>query len=329
METTNQMNDGYQNISGIVINQTKKCTGKLGCGEIKSFSCFYKNKRGKYGLSSACIECVKKYHKECGIKNKDTVSEKNKLYYKENRKKILQKVKDYYKTNKDGIDTYRKEWYNKNRIEILIDRQRYYEENKDEISEYKKEYSKTHKDEINKYKRIRGKEDVNYSISCTLRKRLCSITNLDKKTGSAVIDLGCSINCLRKYFENRFYSHARTSEIMRWENRGLWHIDHTIPLSFFDLTVREELLVACNYLNLRPLWAEENLSKNNKLPTNFNDLLIEIVIGIDEIQDKMGLICKLMKRRYAIIASQSAPTISDITEMFPLAQTEQQAEIQL
>ena len=55
-------------------------------------------------------------------------------------------------------------------------------------------------------------------------------------------------------------------EEMTWENYGSkWHIDHIIPISSFNLKNREEFLQACNWLNLQPLWAEENLRKGNRL----------------------------------------------------------------
>lgn len=36
-----------------------------------------------------------------------------------------------------------------------------------------------------------------------------------------------------------------------------------IPLSKFNLAKREELLKACHYTNLQPMWHLENLSRGN------------------------------------------------------------------
>ncbi len=52
------------------------------------------------------------------------------------------------------------------------------------------------------------------------------------------------------------------------DNHGpVWHIDHVIPLSHFDLSNEEEQLIAFNWRNTMPLDAKENLKKNNRIDT--------------------------------------------------------------
>lgn len=109
-------------------------------------------------------------------------------------------------------------------------------------------------------RRIRLSKDINFKLADTLRSRLKHALKGNYKTGSAVKDLGCSIEDLKRYLESKFV------EGMTWDNRSKdgWHIDHIRPLANFNLTNKEELLKACHYTNLQPLWAKDNLTKGNR-----------------------------------------------------------------
>ena len=108
----------------------------------------------------------------------------------------------------------------------------------------------------NKYMTLR-KKDANFRLSCNLRSRLYQAIKSNQKSGSAVRDLGCSISEFKLYIENQF------EPGMSWDNYGSWHLDHVIPLSRFDLENRTDFLEGCNYLNIQPMWAVENIRKNN------------------------------------------------------------------
>lgn len=108
-----------------------------------------------------------------------------------------------------------------------------------------------------KYIRNRYKTDSQFKIANILRSRLNKAIQFSK-TGSAVKDLGCSIEQLKIYLESRFVSG------MTWDNYGEWHIDHIKPLASFDLTDYQQLKEACHYTNLQPLWAVDNLRKGNR-----------------------------------------------------------------
>jgi len=109
------------------------------------------------------------------------------------------------------------------------------------------------------YNRKKRRENIQYRIKNNLRRRLWKALR-GQKIASAVRDLGCSIEELKFYLEKQF------KPGMTWENNTHdgWHMDHIIPLSAFDLTKREEVLKACHYTNLQPLWAIENFKKSNK-----------------------------------------------------------------
>ena len=98
---------------------------------------------------------------------------------------------------------------------------------------------------------------TNVRLSRALRSRLRLAIKNCQKAGSAVRDLGCTINELKSYLQVQFRPG------MTWDNWAIdgWHIDHIKPLASFDLADREQFLQACHYTNLQPLWAEENLSK--------------------------------------------------------------------
>lgn len=174
----------------------KKCSI---CKLNKGLNFFYKNKRTKSGLSSACGECLKST-------------------YRSPEEKI--RIKNYLK--------------------------KYCELNRSKIRIWRRGYSK---------KRLAT--DVKFKLGVLLRIRLNDVLKHRKKVGSSVRDMGCTLVELKLYLEKQF------KEGMTWDNWGRtgWHIDHIKPLISFDLTNREELLKACHYINLQPLWAKDNFSK--------------------------------------------------------------------
>jgi len=72
------------------------------------------------------------------------------------------------------------------------------------------------------------------------------------------------------------YLGCNSTEYLNWilnndkgytlDNRGsVWHIDHVIPLSHFNLDNEDEQTIAFNWRNTMPLASKENLSKHNKI----------------------------------------------------------------
>jgi hypothetical protein len=186
------------------------------------------------------------------------------------------KCKAYREANKDKI----KKWYDVNKRKVQNDGKIYYELNKDKIKlrgkiyreknvekirERQKAWRESNKDKIKikktLYARHKLKTDVNFKFKLNLRNRLRIALKKNYKSGSAVKDLGCTVTEFKSYLESKFQTG------MTWDNYGLygWHIDHIKPLASFDLTDRKQMLEACHYTNLQPLWAKDNLSKNDRL----------------------------------------------------------------
>ena len=116
-------------------------------------------------------------------------------------------------------------------------------------------------------------------LRANLRSRLNKAIKGNYKTGSAVGDLGCSIEEFKLYIEAQFNPNFKKIGLpmaMTWDNwsRKGWHMDHIIPLSHFDLSDPEQLKKAVHYTNLQPMWAKENLSKSNKLLDDIIKLVI-------------------------------------------------------
>jgi len=103
----------------------------------------------------------------------------------------------------------------------------------------------------------RYNNDVNYRLTCVLRARLNRSVRCNNKTGSAVQDLGCSIEDFKLYIESKFQPG------MTWDNwsRNGWHLDHKEPLGSFNLEDPEQLKKACHYTNLQPMWIEDHKAK--------------------------------------------------------------------
>ena len=245
-----------QATSNIAIEQTKICTGTIGCGKIKPIFYFYKNKNGKYGRSSACIECVNKYHKQYSMSHKEEMAAKNKQAYQNNREERLEKQKAYSNAHKEEIKEYSANYYKDNKEDVIEKTKKYASDHRKEVAAYKKEWQHNNRDKINKRNAARELVDINFKLSNLLRKRINSVMKGRTKSGSAVRDLGCTIPELLTYFSTLFLLHPpnpKTGGMINWDNFGEWHIDHIIPLAAFDLTDRVQLLIACNYRNLRPL----------------------------------------------------------------------------
>lgn len=115
------------------------------------------------------------------------------------------------KSKKSGINTY-----------CIACMRLYYRENKEQHRKRNKAYSIKNREALNKKYLERLKTNVQCNLSHTLRTRFYQAVKNDAKRGSAVRDLGCSIEEFKQYIESKF------CDGMSWENKGMygWHIDH-------------------------------------------------------------------------------------------------------
>jgi hypothetical protein len=96
--------------------------------------------------------------------------------------------------------------------------------------------------------------------ACNFRNliRICIRRNSNTQTFNDIT--GCSLAEFKKHIESLF-----TAD-MTWENYAkVWEFDHIKPLSMFDLTNENEVLIGCNYSNIQPLHCVKNKEKSNKI----------------------------------------------------------------
>ncbi len=205
----------------------------------------------------------REYDKEYNTKNKYRIQIRSKLYRLKNKDKKREYHKEYYLKNKKKINKQNKKWA----LENPDKKKNHYLNNKNYYKEYQREYCLKNRDTINKKSRVyfrrKFREDANFRLSNMLRNSIYKKLKLYsvKKSEKTVDLLGCSIEKFRRYMETKF------KKGMTWKNHSFtgWHIDHKIPLSFFNLTDYSERKFAFHYTNLQPLWSEENLNKGKKI----------------------------------------------------------------
>lgn len=201
----------------------------------------------RYVKGFDCCQCCAERALLYRVGNKEKIAANNKLYREEHKEKAAEYSKQYYVDNKENLTASNKMYRIANK-DVIINKNK------------NKNYRETHKEERSIYQKTRYDSDVQYRLATLIRSRLTRALKRRSKKGSAVKLLGCSISELVTHFESLF------TEGMNWSNQGEWHIDHVIPLAYYDLENEEDLAKVCHYSNLQPLWALDNIVKGDKLP---------------------------------------------------------------
>lgn len=172
--------------------------------------------------------------------------------------KIEKEYSEFHKcsTNKDGF-----KYKCKSCVKELACK--YYQDNKQKVKEYRKEYYQYNKIKVKEYNKEyikeRRKIDLLFKIKINLRTRtsLAFRNSGYLKNTKTQEMLGVDWGVAKNHIERQF------TKGMNWNNYGEWHIDHIIPLA--SAKTPERLNQLCHYTNLQPMWAEENLSKSDKI----------------------------------------------------------------
>jgi hypothetical protein len=140
------------------------------------------------------------------------------------------------------------------------------EQNKEHLTKYLKEYRENNVDKIRQikrdYERNRKARDPLYKLISNFRTAIYTVlkeSNVDK--------YGHYFDILQ-YTPEQLISHLELQfkETMTWDNYGEWHVDHKLPITYFNISEMgdEEFMRCWSLDNLQPMWGIENIRKSNK-----------------------------------------------------------------
>lgn len=173
------------------------------------------------------------------------MQEFHKKDYELNREKYIERAKNNYLKNKEKSLEYHKIYYLKNKKKIKAQHKIYNTVHKKELNNSKLNYNTKFENKMKKILRSR--------LYFVLKQK--NITKSDK----TLTMLGCTQEYFKKYIEKQFKSG------MTIENYGtVWHMDHRIPCSWFNLFDPEQQKRCFHWSNLQPKFSSENISKGNR-----------------------------------------------------------------
>ena len=190
------------------------------------------------------------YMRDWVAKNPDKVKANKRRTYLKHKAKDNERCKHWRTKNKELKAKLDKIYQETHKEEIALKKRGYYLKNRQRFIKKSSEYTKN-----------KRKTDTLYKLKGILRTRIIVnlISNKYKKSKTTEQLLGDKIATVKEYLESKF------KPGMTWENHGTygWHIDHIVPLS--SAKNEQDVIKLFHYTNLQPLWANENLSKGNKI----------------------------------------------------------------
>ena len=143
---------------------------------------------------------------------------------------------------------------------------KWYEQNKQNRKEYHKQWRTENVDKWRKikrdYERNRKARDPLYKLISNFRTAIYTVlkeSNVDK--------YGHYFDILQ-YTPEQLITHLELQfkDDMSWDNYGVWHVDHKLPITSFDIQeMGDKEFISCWSLdNLQPMWGIENIRKSNK-----------------------------------------------------------------
>jgi hypothetical protein len=229
-------------------------------------------------VSKWCKDCKNKYERERRAKQskkrKEEIKKTERARYEKNKKKDLDSMIANINLDKDRVCTVCNETKKTSEFHIAKqkgtvrtmckkcsskDRTKYYQNNKKAVNK-----------QVTRYQVDKMKVDPLFKLERRLRTRIYqAFTAQDSKKSERTWKY---INCSPKQFQEWIV--YQLYDGMTLDNYGpYWHIDHVKQCSKFDLSDDKQVKECFSWKNLRPLRAEKNSIKSDKII--LNDIVLQ------------------------------------------------------
>ena len=181
--------------------------------------------------------------------------------FEEKRAAEIERLRTRYESKKSDTLSNQRQYRIKNADVIRERRKLYRAKNAEKIRLAKQKYGIENRDKISNALAERRARNPIVRLANSMRRSIRRYLDAGQKGEMSSFEIiGCSKDDLRKHLESKF------RDGMTWQNYGKhWHIDHIVPL--ISAKSSEEVKKLCNWTNLQPLTAFENISKGSKRQT--------------------------------------------------------------
>jgi hypothetical protein len=210
-----------------------------------------KEQRQRYASDAALRQRARDNSNRYRLENRETVLQRKKNWYNNNRDRHYEKVKQYRERHPE----LRREEYRRKRERegFQLD----VKPHRGSKSAFVVAPYETRREYMRQYVTNRRRHDKAFQLIARCRLRVRRALSRHTKSAKTLELIGCTASELKVYIESKFQPG------MSWDCIERIHIDHVRPLASFDLSNPEHQRVAFHYTNLQPLWAEDNLKKSS------------------------------------------------------------------
>lgn len=256
-------------------NLLKKCSA---CGIEKELSEYYSDKRASDGKRTECKTCF-------NIRTQNyraTSFARQRLKELRKRPEAKRKVKEY-NAKPESRERIKKYQATDHAKQLRVKRQntpefkqkcKEYDQKRRLNGYYEQPHIKKNRDIYfakqdvvnlrNKRRKNKRESDPKFKLRCNISSSIWQSLKRNKASKSNCTWeklVGYSLKQLKQHLEKQFTGG------MSWNNYGEWHIDHKLPVVFFNFSnpFQTEFKRCWALSNLQPMWALENKKKNAKI----------------------------------------------------------------